>query len=84
MTKEKKFEHSVPDEDIVVGSSPDRYSQSKDVFLTFRKNRSIDLTIGRQVIRFEGREKKKVPKSIVEHKDFTDKMAKKFIVQEVE
>lgn len=83
MTKGKTYEQSVPDEDMVVGKSPDRYSQSENVFLTFRKNRSIDLPIGRKTIHFNGRERKIVPRSVIEHKDFTDRMSKKFIVQEV-
>ena len=80
----EKFKQSeIKDEEKKVGKEVKTYKQSDNVFLTFRQNRKFELHIGRKMYTFMGREKIKVPKSVLDHKDFNKNIAKKFIVQEV-
>ena len=57
--------------------------EKKEVSLTFKENRAYELHIGRQIYRFEGRESKIVPRSVLVHKDFTERISKKFVIREV-
>lgn len=57
--------------------------KEKMVTIMFRENRKFDLHIGRDMITFRGRENKEVPASWLKHKDWTPKIAKKFIVKGV-
>ena len=76
------YAQSIEDEEKVYPAKESKYSQSENVFLTFRGNRSYELHVGREVHRFEGRQKKELPSSVLEHKDFTENIKKLFIIQE--
>lgn len=67
----------------VVGKDLPSYGASKEVFLTFKENRSYELHVGRDILRFEGRETKKVTEAMLRHKDFTESVAEKFVIREV-
>ena len=45
-------------------------SVNSTVEITFKESRKFDLHIGRDLLVFRGREKKRVPTSWIEHKDF--------------
>lgn len=55
----------------------------KTVKLTFTGNRSYELHIGREIYRFNGRESKDLPVSVLDHKDFTDIVRQKFVIGEM-
>ncbi len=81
MSKKYTQSDSEEDHDKIVGqedtSSIFRQSQPKEDsmvekgILTFKQNRAFELHVGRDIYRFEGRESKEVPRSILKHKDFT-------------
>ena len=50
----------------------------KKLTITFRHNRTFELHIGQEVMRFEGRETKQIDKSILEHPAFIQ--AKKYFI----
>ena len=60
-----------------------KFKQSKpaEITLIFKANRAFELKIGRKLYRFEGREAKTFPQSILEHKDFTDEIKKYFVIK---
>lgn len=80
----KKFLQSEVDEDKKVGKEIEKFKQSSSdkVKMTFRGSRTFELHIGNTVHRFEGRVSKMLPKSILEHKDFTDNIRKNFVIGE--
>lgn len=67
-----------------IGKVEKRFEQSKKekVTLMFKGNRTFELKLGRELTRFEGREKKSFPKSILNHPDFTSNIRKYFSIQE--
>jgi len=79
----EKFEQSKSKDELKVGKEKKTFKQSVEVLLTFRENRTFELHVNRQLIRFEGRQTIKLPKAITEHADFTVNIAKNFIIKEV-
>jgi len=56
-----------------------------EIMMMFKENRSFELhLLGFPVIRFEGRQWCKMPRSILLHPDFTDYIKDKFVIQEVQ
>lgn len=72
------FNQSEPDEEKKVEKNKSK--KEKKVRITFKENRAFELHIGREIYRFSGRESKVVPASLLEHKDFTEQTAMKFVV----
>jgi len=60
----------------------EKINTSKSVELIFTGNRTFELHIGKQILRFSPRESKIVLKSIIEHIDF-ENVSKYFVVKEV-
>jgi len=84
-SKEEKYIGSKLKEDQKVGKKEETYSQSvptDKVRLVFKGTRTFELHIGRKIYRFEGREPKYVPKSVLDHKDFTEQTRKYFVIGE--
>lgn len=90
--KEKVFGEDVNEKDFYPPEPPKNRSVEKgegeeveeeEVILTFKENRAYELHIGRQIYRFIGRESKSVPSSVLVHKDFTERISKKFVIREV-
>jgi len=84
---EKKFEQSKGSDNKKIGKDKPKFEQSKDigsnqVRLVFKGNRTFELHIGRTLYRFEGRESKYVPKSVLDHKDFTEQIKQYFVIGE--
>ena len=50
----------------------------KKVTITFRHNRTFELHIGQEVMRFEGRETKDIDKDLLDHPSF--KQAQKYFI----
>lgn len=91
-----KFNQSENNDELKVGSVQETYKQSNtdktkkveksisgEVEMIFKQNRTFDLHIGRIVYRFEGRQKKRLPKSILNHPDWTNQIARLFVVKEI-
>ena len=68
------------DEDIVIPkiNKKKKVGKSKEVTITFRHNRTFELHIGQEVMRFEGRETKQVDKDVLEHPAFIQ--ARKYFI----
>lgn len=92
---ENEYKQSKESDEKKVGKAPKTFKQSekdedkkvekdkeKDIILMFRFNRAYELKIGKEYHKFEGREKRILPKSILEHKDFTPKVKEKFVIME--
>ena len=91
----EKFNQSEPSKESIFGGPVDKGNiyppetpkdktvEKEEVTLTFKENRSYELHIGRSIYRFKGRESKRVPSSILAHKDFTERVSKKFVIREV-
>ena len=79
----EKYEQSTANEKNVVGKEQNKVAPSSEVILMFKQNRKFELRIGRNYYIFNGREKVKVPRSVVEHPDFTHEIQKYFVVQEI-
>jgi hypothetical protein len=79
MMEETIYEDSV-EEDVETESLLNEGDEI--ISLTFRKNRKYDLHIGRKMHTFQGRESKDFPKSILDHKDFTESVRKNFVIKE--
>jgi len=82
---ETKFEQSKESEEKKVGEDKPKFEQSKptdQVRLVFKGTRTFELHIGRTIYRFEGRESKYVPKSVLSHKDFTEQIKDYFVIGE--
>jgi hypothetical protein len=77
------FKQSEVAKEAKVGKDLERVTPSADVFIMFKQNRTYELKVGRNYYLFSGREKKKVPRTILEHPDFTPEIKKYFIIQEV-
>lgn len=90
----KKFRQSEVSEESTVGTDivkdvgVERKKVLKEseetVSVMFRQNRKYELKLGRKIFIFEGREKKSIPKSLIDHKDFTPIIKKYFVIQEDE
>jgi hypothetical protein len=59
-------------EDIKKQTEVEELKKSKkdEVTIMFKQNRSFELHVGRQMIKFSPRETKPVSRSVIEHKDF--------------
>jgi hypothetical protein len=86
----EKFEQTKEKKEI--GKEEKKFKQSdnkkfmqseKKTKLTFKENRAFELHVNRKIFKFEGRESKIFDSNLLNHKDFTDKIKKKFIIQEV-
>lgn len=80
---EKEFKQSEEKEEKKIGKELPKVSPSSEVILMFKQNRKFELRIGRNYYTFFGREKIKVPKSVISHPDFTPEIKKYFVIQEV-
>lgn len=81
---EEKFEQT-KDESISKEIKPD-YKQSEKsgkVEVVFKKNRTYELYVGRNMYRFGPHESKSLDKSVIEHPDFKQVQEKYFVVKEV-
>lgn len=68
-----------------VGKKLKTYEQSRlpeTVSLTFKGTRKFELHIGRKIYIFMGRETHPLPRSVLEHKDFTEKIKEYFVIGE--
>jgi len=74
-SKETEFEEEFSIKEIPKDSS------EETINIMFRYNRLFELHIGRVIYRFEGRETKPVPASILTHSDWTKQTAKKFVIK---
>lgn len=79
----EEFKQSEKKEEKKIGKELPKFKPSKEVLIRFRYNRSFELHLGRNIFIFNGRESKKMPASILTHKDWTPQVAKKFSIQEV-
>jgi len=85
MEKGRSYFNSEESEELKVGKDTETFHQSdpsENVRLVFKGTRTFELHIGREIYRFEGRESKYVPKSVLSHKDFTDQIKKYFVIGE--
>ena len=57
--------------------------KTDEISLTYRKNRSYELHLGKEVIKFLPKETKILSREILDHKDF-EQAAKNFVIKEIE
>lgn len=78
MDKEKRVflegDVNIPNEvDIVIPKPAEKKNKvgpKKSITITFRENRTFELQVGQETMRFEGRETKQIDKGLLEHPAF--------------
>jgi len=80
--KKKYFSGDMTDSNKYEASPKEKtYVQSAEVTLIFKQNRKFHLHIGNTTLAFNGGERVRVPRWVIEHPDFEDQK-KYFLVKE--
>lgn len=72
------FNKKEPELTKVSKSLKSDFSTGEMVDVTFTQNRSFELHIGRNIYKFDGRQTVKLPKSVLNHPDFTADLKRYF------
>jgi len=82
MAKKKPVEEIVIEEIETVPNNVPETVNKDTVSVMFRENRKFDLHIGREMVTFNARERKDIPRKWLKHKDWNN-VLKYFIVKGV-